>query len=149
MVRSQRALVPGDEVKICLNEFGISILFIDHKDHSELHKFYLQQLGQRLSKAVPGINQLNFKSKDGTLTQRDTSYHLLTVIGSGVFGTVYRAIHPSNGDRELVAVKVFRKNGWKTLKEAAILQSLSHVCKPLVFKLAYAYILAGEYRAIH
>lgn len=68
-VRSQRALVPADEVKICLNEFDISILFIDHADHSGLDEFYLRQLGQRFSEAVPGINQLDLESRDSTLTR--------------------------------------------------------------------------------
>lgn len=125
-VRSQRALVPGDDLKIVLSGFDISIQFLDHEDEAGVHNFYLEQLARRTAGAVPSITQLNIETKQSsTRTRGNHPYNLHTEIGSGAYGTVFRAIHSYTGAR--VAIKVFRKPESKLLGEATILQSLSHV----------------------
>lgn len=133
-IRSQRALVPGDEVKIHVSGFNILVHFFNHEDQHDLHKLYLQQLGRRFTGAVPGMNQLDLKSKQSSSrAPGDAPYSMLAEIGRGAYGTVYRAMHSYSG--ALVAIKVFRKPGLGTLKEAAILQGVSHMRIPAALTL--------------
>lgn len=124
-IHRQRAIFPGDDVVIMLAEFDIYVRVCD--DSSALHQFYVQQRAP----AVPAINQLNLKSlpKSSARPKGHNRYFLYDPpIGTGAHGSVHRATNCHDGTA--VAVKKFRQNKSMPLKEAAILQGLSHVCMP-------------------
>lgn len=66
--------------------------------HAMLHEALPQQLTPQVAEAVPQ-NQLNLHSLPQSSAQsRSHPYHLYEEIGSGVFGTVYKAMHSRKGD---------------------------------------------------
>lgn len=133
--RTARALHPKDKVTIHVDGFTIELLFLHHAGHEALHEAFLRRLAPQLAQAVPGLNQLVLDSmpESSAQPQRAHPYCFHEEVGSGAFGTVYKAVHSRTG--EFVAVKRFRKHESRpaALKEAAILQGLNHVSRPLEF----------------
>lgn len=131
--KTRRVLVPGEKVTINTADFTIDIQHIKHEhDAAVLHRLYLQQLAPRLAQAPPVLNTLTLEPKKESSTQSKANrpYHLISKIGSGGFGTVWRAVEARTG--KLVAIKVFHGSKSSSistpLNEAAILERLDHVC---------------------
>lgn len=123
LLNSKRALVP-ESIVVKLPDFNILIKVIDHTEYAALYKPYFTQFYMRIARSVPNLSALNLFSRY-TSTQRSNPYLLGEELGRGAFGTVYYAVHHQTGDA--FAAKQFRDRRCHPLKEAAILQGLSHV----------------------
>lgn len=140
--RTERVLHPKDKVIIPIEDFTVELLFLHHAGHAALHEAFLRRLAPQFAQAVPGLNQLNLNSIPESSAQGQSQwahpYCFYEELGSGAFGTVYRAAHSRTG--ELVAIKKFRRPESRptALKEAAILQSLDHVSRLVEFHFASA-----------
>lgn len=127
-VLTQRAILPDDTVTIKFSDFTIQIDVPDHSTHPHLYQRLWQPIYDRLGmeSTLPGIQRLELDPIPiSSARSFESPYLLLEELDCGAQGSVHRAVHCKTGTQ--VAVKQSHRQSAHTLKEAAILQSLSHV----------------------
>lgn len=145
-LRSSRALIPGD-ICVTLTDVKIRITVLDQSDHADLHVPYLAQFYTRVTGSMPNLSALNLLSSGRYSGQQNRPYILNQELGRGAYGVVHHAIHSQTGNA--FAAKQFQDRRVNPLKEAAILQSLSHVrTASLPWARAYSNLSAATRREI-